>query len=105
MAAKRTRGFGAPRSPLLCGVRGGIPAWDRPLPPGSLAELAALTGMAEYAEGDGPAVIARPVLWKGRLAKVSVVAVPHRHRAVLEPQVAVAPFAHSNRGVALAAPG
>ena len=30
---KRTRGLGSPPSRLLCGDRGGIPAWDRLLPP------------------------------------------------------------------------
>ena len=105
VAVKRTRGFGASHSPLLCGVRGGLPAWDRPLPPGSLAELAALSGMAEYAEEDGLAVIARPVLWRGRLAKVSIVAVPHRHRAVLEPQLLAPDFAPRSRHPVAAGPG
>ena len=57
------------------------------MPPGSLAELAARSGRAEYAEADGLAAVARPVYWKGRLAKVAVVAVPWEHRAVLEPQL------------------
>ena len=30
---------------------------------------------------------ARPVLWKGRVAKVAVVAVPYGDRAVLAPQL------------------
>ena len=62
---KRTRGLGSPRSRLLCGDRGGIPAWDRLLPPCSLAEMAALTGAAEYTEEGDLAAIARLVYWKG----------------------------------------
>ena len=45
--------------------RGGIPAWDRLLPPCSLAEMAALTGAAEYTEEGDLAAIARLVYWKG----------------------------------------
>ena len=85
--AKRTAGFGARRSQLLNGRRGGMPRKDKALPCGSLAERAAHSGRAEYAEGDGLAVIARPVSWKGRLAKVIVVAVPWEHYGVLEPQL------------------
>jgi hypothetical protein len=48
--------------------------------------LAAHSGGAEYAEADGLAVVARPVYWKGRLAKVIVVAVPSGERAALLPQ-------------------
>ena len=54
---KRTRGLGSPRSRLLCG--------DRLLPPCSLAEMAALTGAAEYTEEGDLAAIARLVYWKG----------------------------------------
>ena len=85
--AKRTAGFGARRSPLLNGRRGGIPHKRKALPPGSLAERAARSGGTEYAEGDGLAVVATPILWKGRLAKVVVVAVPWERRGVLEPQL------------------
>ena len=84
---KRTAGFGAQRSGLLNGQRGGMPRKDKALPCGSLAERAAHSGDAEYAEGDGLAAIAKPVLWKGRLAKVIVVAVPWERRSVLDPQV------------------
>ncbi len=101
---KRTRGFRLTRTRPLCGDRGGIPRWDRPPPPGSLAELAALTGMAEYDERGGLATTARPVFWKGKLAKVIVVAVPIRHRKVLSTQVVTAPYYHPNCGAALAAP-
>ena len=82
---KRTAGFGAPRSRLLGGWRGGSPRRGKPLSPGSVAERAARSGRPEYAEGDGIAVVATPVLWKGRLAKVIVVAVPWEQRRVLEP--------------------
>lgn len=84
---KRTAGFGARRSPLLNGRRGGTPQKRRALPAGSLAERAAKSGRAEYAEEDGVAAIATPVHWKGRLAKVIVVAVPWERRSVLEPQL------------------
>ena len=84
---KRTPGFGPPSSPLLCGWEGGIPRPGKALPSDSLADLAAGSGGAEYAEDDGFAVAAKPVLWKGRIAKVSVVAVPFPDRAVLAPQL------------------
>ena len=80
---KRTAGFGARRSRLL----GGSPRKGGSLPSGSLAERAVRSGRPEYAEGDGLALIATPVFWKGRLAKVIVVAVPWEHRRVLEPQL------------------
>ena len=94
---KRTRDFRLTRTRPLCGNRGGIPRRDRPMPPGSLAELAALTGMAEYDEKEGLATIARPVFWKGKLAKVIVVAVPIRHRKVLSTQQVTAPYFHPRR--------
>ena len=85
--AKRTAGFGARRSRLLNGRRGGMPRKDKAIPSDSLAERAAHSGQREYAEADGLAVIADPILWKGRLAKVIVVAVPWERRSVLEPQL------------------
>ena len=42
---------------------------------------------ARYAHDGGYTVIARPVVWKGKLAKVVVIAVPDPDRAVLNPQV------------------
>ena len=84
---KRTAGFGTPRSRLLNGCRGGVPRKGKALAAGSLAERAARSGRPEYAEGDGIALTARPVLWKGRLAKLIVVAVPWEHRRALEPQL------------------
>ncbi len=84
---KRTAAFGPGRSRLICGRRGGMPRRDKALPSGSLAEQAAHSGSAEYSEADGLAVIAKPILWKGRLAKVIVVAVPRECRSALEPQL------------------
>ena len=84
---KRTSGFGARRCRLICGRRGGMPRRDKALPACSLAEQAAHSNSAEYGEEDGLAAIARPVMWKGRLAKVIVVAVPWERRSVLEPQL------------------
>ena len=85
---KRTAGFVLPpASPLLCGCRGGIPHKRKPLPSGSLAEQAVQSGRTEYAEEEGIAVAAKPVLWKGRVAKVAVVAVPRNDRVILEAQL------------------
>ena len=84
---KRTPCLGPPSSPLLCGWEGGIPRPGKAVPSDSLAELATESGRAEYAEDDGFAVAAKPVLWKGRIAKVSVVAVPFDDRKVLAPQL------------------
>ena len=84
---KRTAGFTPPASPLLCGCRGGIPHRNSPLASGSLAEQAIQGGRAEYAEEEGIAVAAKPVMWKGRVAKVVVVAVPWELRKALEPQL------------------
>ncbi|MDE2781014.1 MAG: hypothetical protein OXI91_15260 [Chloroflexota bacterium] len=84
---KRTADMGPHRSRLLNGWRGGIPRKAKSLSAGSLAEQAARSGGPEYAESDGIAVVATPVLWKGRLAKVIVVAVPWEHRRMLEAQL------------------
>ena len=84
---RRTRGFGNPAAFPICGERGGVPRRGRPLALGSLAERAVRYGYTQYAHEDGCAAIARPVLWKGRLAKVVVVAVPDRDQAVLGPQL------------------
>ena len=86
-AVKRTAGFTPPSLPLLCGCRGGVPHRNSPLPSGSLAEREVQGGRVEYAEEEGIAVAARPVLWKGRVAKVAVVAVPAGDRAVLTAQL------------------
>ncbi len=83
---KRTKGMGPPASRLITGKRGGIPQRHRRVPAGSLAERAAHSGRTEYAEADGLAVAARSVCWKGRLAKLAVVAVPWENRAALAPQ-------------------
>ena len=82
---KRTAGFGPRRCRLICGRRGEMPRRDKALPAGSLAERAARNGTVLYGEENGIAAIARPVFWKGRLAKMSVVAVPFSHREVLAP--------------------
>ena len=84
---KRTAGFTPPASPLLCGCRGGVPHRNSPLTSGSVAERTVRSGRAEYAEEEGIAVVAKPVMWKGRVAKVAVVAVPYGDRAVLAPQL------------------
>ena len=101
---RRTRCFGTPDSPLLCGSRGGVPKRDRRPSPGSLADRVVGYGRAEYDEDGDCAVIARPVIWKGRLAKVVVIAVPYRHREMLAPQIPVAPFGNPIRGLAASDP-
>ena len=55
--------------------------------PGSMADRAIRYGRSQYSIEDGVAVIARPLHWKGRLAKVVVVAVHSRDFAVLGPQL------------------
>ena len=82
---RRTRGFGSPATFPICGERGGVPRRGRPLSPGSLAERAVRYGSTQYAHEGGYAAIARPVLWKGRLTKVVVVAVPDSDQAVPAP--------------------
>ena len=99
--AGRPAGYGGeahrriPRSCApACSPEGGngSPRPGKPLSSGSLAERAARSGETEYAEGDGIAVVAKPILWKGRLAKVAVVAVPWEHRKALAPQHGAAPW-------------
>ena len=85
--ARRTRGFGTPTDFPICGERGGVPRWGRPVPPGSLAEQAARYGTARYALGGGYAALARPVIRNGKLARVVVIAVPEDHSAVLGPHM------------------
>ena len=100
-AVVRTPGFGERSSPLLCGYRGRIPLPGRSPSPGSLAERVINTGRLEYAEAeprenpegqDGVAVAVRPVIWHGKLAKISLVAVPYELRALLDPQLHRAGF-------------
>ncbi len=85
--ARRTRGFGTPSGFPICGERGGVPRWGKPLPPGSLAEQVVRYGTARYAQYGGCAALARPVIRMGRLARVVVVAVPEDAAAVLDPQM------------------
>ena len=84
---RRTRGFGTTASFPISGFRGGAPRRGRLIPDGSLAEQVVRYGTARYAHDGGYTVIARPVVWKGKLAKVVVIAVPDPDRAVLNPQV------------------
>ena len=56
-------------------------------PPGSLADLAIRRGRTQFAREGGYAVVARPVFWKGKLAKVVMVAVAERDSSILDPQV------------------
>ena len=101
---RRTRGFGSPDSELLCGTRGGVPIRGRRPSPGSMADQVVGSGRAEYDEDGGFAVIARPVIWKGRIAKVVVVAVRYRHRAALDPQRPSSVFDNPTWGLAVPDP-
>ena len=102
---RRTRGFGTPTTFPICGQRGGVPRRGRPIPTGSLAERAARYGSTQYAHDDGCTAIARPVLWKGKLAKVVVIAVLDRDSAVLDPQLLASDFAARRRRPAAATAG
>ncbi len=103
---RRTRGFGTPSGFPICGGRGGIPRWGRPIPPGSLAEQAVRYGTARFALGGGYAAHARPVIRRGELARVVVVAVPESHAAVLGPQMVASDMPGRRRkSVAAAAVG
>ncbi len=82
-------------------LRGLLPRRGAPPTPGSVAEQVIRTGGPVYVErvsgydlwqNDDVTVAARPVTWHGRLAKIAVVAVPHRDRSVLAPQLGHAPF-------------
>ena len=101
---RRTRGFGSPDSQLLCGARGGVPMRGRRPSPGSLADRVACSCRAEYDDDGEVAVIARPVVWKGRIAKVAVIAVRYRHRAALDPQRPARGFGNPIRGLAASEP-
>lgn len=69
-----------------------------------MADWVVGSSRTEY-DGDGEsAVTARPVVWKGRVAKVAVVAVPYPRRAVLEPQRPAARFGNPLRGLPASAP-
>ena len=85
--ALRTRGFGTPSDFPIRGDRGGIPRWGKPIPTGSLADQAARSGTARYAQRGGYAALARPVIRNSQLPRVVVVAVPESHASVLGPQM------------------
>ena len=52
-----------------------------------MADRAVRYDRSQYADSDGLTIIARPHSWKGKVAKVTVVAVHSRDRAVLRPQL------------------
>ncbi len=75
------------------------PQIGEPPPDGSLADWAARTRTPLYAElkpckssSQGFAAAVRPYIWRGRLTKVVVLAVPHAHRDALGPQLATTRF-------------
>ena len=85
----------------LAHLRDLLPRRGAPPAQCSVAERVLLTGRPVCVEqvsgydlwqADDLTVIARPVVWHGRLAKVAVVAVPYRDRSVLAPQLAHARF-------------
>ena len=82
-------------------LRGLLPRRGGPPAPGSVVERVALSGRSVYVErvsgydlwrARDLTVAARPVRWRGSVAKVAVVAVPHHDRSVLLPQLADASF-------------
>ena len=93
----RTPGFRlrAQKRPLTC-LRGLLPRRGSPPALGSAGSTAFLTRSAVYVErvsgydlwkSDDITVVARPVIWGERVAKVALVAVPYRDRSVLDPQI------------------
>ena len=94
---RRTRGFGTLACSHISGFKGGVPRRGWPIPEGSLAEQAVRCGTSLYAHDDGYAVTAHPVVWKGKLAKVAVVAVPDRDSGVLDPQLVATDMAGRRR--------
>ena len=93
----RTPGFRLrTRRRPLSNLRGLLPRRDAPPAQCSVAERVILTGRPVYVDrvsgydlwrNDDVTVAARPASWHGRLAKIAVVAVPYRDRAVLRPQL------------------
>ena len=102
---RRTQGFGTPGDFPICGDRGGIPRWGKPIPPGSLAEQAARYGTARYAQHGGYAAIAKPVIRMGKLTRVVVVAVPEDAASVLDPQIVTSDMPERRRKPIPAAAG
>ena len=101
---RRTRGFGVTHSMLICGYRGAVPRRGRQPLLGSLAERVVASGRPQYEEDFGHAVIATPVFWKGRLAKVAVVAVLDCDRDVLTSRMYHTGPSDSLGGLAAAGP-
>lgn len=82
-------------------LRGYLPRRGAPPAQCSVAERVILTGRPAFVErvsgydlwhADDVTVAARPVFWYGKLARVSLVAVPHWDRSVLKPQLSQATF-------------
>ena len=82
-------------------LRGYLPRRGVPPAQCSVAERVILTGRPTFVErvsgydlwhADDLTVAARPVFWYGKLARVSLVAVPYWDRSVLKPQLARASF-------------
>ncbi len=82
-------------------LRGYLPRRGAPLAQCSVAERVILTDRPAFVErvsrydlwhADDVIVAARPVFWYGKLARGSLVAVPHWDRSVLKPQLAQTSF-------------
>lgn len=91
----------SPQRPRGCGPILGMTPKN-----GSLAARAARTGRSLYAESEGSApqetgfaVVARPVIWRRRLTKVVVVAVPYEQRDCLAPQLSASSFERLRIGI------
>ena len=87
---RKTRGMGTPNSLTVRGATGDMPRWGRSPSPPSLAHLAIRRGRTQFVNQGGHAVVARPIFWKGRLAKLVVIAVPERDSSILYLQVMAA---------------
>lgn len=76
--------------------------WRRPIP-NSLIGRVIDTGRTEYDEGGRFAVVTRPIVWKGRLTKVTVISVRCPHRTVLDPPKLSPGFSNPIKGLAASA--
>lgn len=93
----------SPQRPRECGPMLGMTPRN-----GSLAARSARTGRSLYAESGGSAseetrfaAVARPVIWRRRLTKVIVLAVPYEQRDCLAPQLSASRFDRLRIGMGL----
>ena len=106
-SAYTPNGKGLSPSTLIGGERGRMPTRGLVPMAGSAAESVVRSGVGVALElpahcqgkgAQGVAVMARPVFWHGSVAKIAVIAMPYRDRAVLLPPRAKLRI-HSNGSV------